>query len=58
MRKWADAEVVPRCVMIAGAIMDGARGGIDLPRDDIDKVKSHLAKYYKKMGDEAPWERN
>ncbi|MFG1931879.1 hypothetical protein ACGFK1_14690 [Mycobacterium sp. NPDC048908] len=50
-------EVVPRGVMAAGAIMDGARGGIDLPKDDIDRVKSHLAKYYKKMGETAPWER-
>jgi hypothetical protein len=50
-------EAVPRGVMAAGAIMDGARGGVDLPKDDIDRVKSHLAKYYKKMGDTAPWER-
>ncbi|GAT08840.1 MULTISPECIES: hypothetical protein [Mycobacteriaceae] len=50
-------KVVPRGVMAAGAIMDGARGGIDLPKDDIDRVKSHLAKYYRKMGDDPPWER-
>ncbi|OBF39618.1 hypothetical protein A5724_08030 [Mycobacterium sp. ACS1612] len=50
-------EVVPRGVMAAGAIMDGARGGVDLPKDDVDRVKSHLAKYYKKMGETAPWER-
>ena len=49
---------VPRAVMAAGNIMQGARGGIDLPHDDIPRVKSHLAKYYKKMGDEAPWERD
>jgi len=51
-------QAVPRSVMAAGNIMEGARGGIDLPRDDIDRVKSHLAKYYKKMGETAPWERN
>ncbi len=50
-------EVVPRGVMAAGAIMDGARGGIDLPKNDIGRVKSHLAKYYEKMGETAPWER-
>jgi hypothetical protein len=50
-------EAVPRGLMAAGAIMDGARGGVDLPKHDIDRVKSHLAKYYKKMGDTAPWER-
>jgi hypothetical protein len=23
----------------------------------VDRVKSHLAKYYAKLGDEAPWDR-
>jgi hypothetical protein len=49
---------VPRGVMAAGNIMDGARGGIDLPKDDISRVKSHLAKYYRKMGDQPPWDRD
>ena len=48
---------VPRGVIAAGNIMQGSRGGIDLPENDIDRVKSHLAKYYAKMGDEAPWQR-
>ncbi len=50
-------KAVPRGVMIAGAIMNGARGGIDLPKADVGRVKSHLAKYYKKMDEIAPWER-
>src|ERR1017187_2914025 len=49
---------VPRGVMAAGAVMQGSRGGVDLPQSDISRVKSHLAKYYKKMGDEAPWQRD
>jgi hypothetical protein len=48
---------VPRGIMTAGAVMQGSRGGVDLPADDIDRVKSHLRKYYEKMGDTAPWER-
>jgi hypothetical protein len=48
---------VPRGVMAAGAVMEGSRGGVDLPRNDIARVKSHIAKYYAKMGDSAPWER-
>ena len=47
---------VPRGVMAAGNVMQGSRGGVDLPEKDIDRVKSHLAKYYEKMGDAAPWE--
>ena len=49
-------KAVPRGIMSAGGIMQGARGGVDLPKADVDRVKSHLAKYYEKMGDTAPWE--
>ena len=49
---------IPRAVMAAGAVMQGSRGGVDLPKDDIDRVKSHLAKYYKKMDETAPWDRD
>jgi len=42
----------------AAAVMQGSRGGVDLPQKDIPRVKSHLAKYYDKLGDEAPWERD
>jgi hypothetical protein len=45
---------VPRGVMAAAAVMQGARGSIDRPRDDIDRVKRHLSKYYAKMQDTAP----
>ena len=47
----------PRGVMAAGNVMQGGRGGVDLPQDDVVKVKSHLAKYYKKMGEDPPWDR-
>ena len=49
---------VPRGVMAAAAVMQGSRGGVDLPKADIDRVKSHLAKYYAKLDETAPWERD
>ncbi|HZM29358.1 MAG TPA: hypothetical protein VFB77_02645 [Acidimicrobiales bacterium] len=51
-------KAVPRGVMAAGNVMQGARGGVDLPKGDIPRVKSHLAKYYEKMGETAPWDRD
>jgi hypothetical protein len=51
-----ELTVVPRGVKAAAAVMQGSRGGVDLPEADITRVRSHLAKYYKKMGDEAPWQ--
>lgn len=49
---------VPHAVIAAGNIMQGAHGGIDIPESDITRTKNHLAKYYKKMGETAPWERD
>jgi len=49
---------VPRGVMSAGNVMQGSRGGVDLPAGDIDRVKSHLARYYAKVGEPAPWDRD
>jgi hypothetical protein len=48
---------VPRGIMAAAGIMQGAHGGIDglAPRERT-KVKNHLAKYYKKMDETPPWE--
>ena len=48
---------VPRGVFAAAGVVQGARGGADIPESDVARIKSHLAKYYKKMGDQAPWER-
>jgi hypothetical protein len=51
-----ELKAVPRGVIAAAAVMQGSRGGVDLPERDVDRVKSHLAKYYKKMDDTPPWE--
>lgn len=51
-----ELKAVPRGVMAAAAVMQGSRGGVDLPDRDVERVRSHLAKYYRKMGDTPPWE--
>ena len=47
---------VPCGVMAAGDVMQGGRG-VDVPTRDVDRIKTHLAKYYAKMGEAAPWDR-
>lgn len=47
---------VPRGVFAAAAVMQGSRGGVDVPAKDIDRIKSHLAKYYRKLDDTPPWD--
>lgn len=54
---------VPRGIFAAAGVMQGARGGVNIPEGDVEKVKSHLARYYAKMRREwededltPPWE--
>jgi hypothetical protein len=49
-------KAVPHAIIAAGNVMQGSRGGVDLPDRDIDRVKSHLAKYYAKMDRTPPWD--
>lgn len=43
-------------VMAAGAAMQGARGGVDLPEADVESVREHLAAHYHEFDLKAPWE--
>jgi hypothetical protein len=49
-------KAVPRAIMSAAGVIDGARGGVDIPRSDERRVRSHLKRYYGKMGESPPWE--
>jgi len=50
-------HAVPRAVMAAANVVQGARNGLDIPDEDRTRVKGHLARYYEKMGDTPPWDR-
>ena len=51
-----DLKAVPRGIMAAANVLSGGRGGADIPEKDVARLKSHVAKYYAKMGDDAPWD--
>ena len=51
-----ELTAVPRAVISAAAVMQGSRGGVDLPPADVPAVQKVLARYYKKMGATPPWE--
>lgn len=50
-------KAVPRGIMAAAGVIEGARGGVDLPRRDVQSVKRTIARYYAKLGETAPWEK-
>ncbi|MGP8214741.1 MAG: HK97 family phage prohead protease [Bacteroidia bacterium] len=43
-------------VIAAGNAIMGARGGVEIPKYDLDAVKAHLQKHYHEFGRTAPWE--
>ena len=48
-------KAVPRAVTAAAQVLQGARGGVDLPEKDVGAVKRSVERYYDKMGREAPF---
>ncbi|HTB06574.1 MAG TPA: HK97 family phage prohead protease [Bacteroidia bacterium] len=43
-------------LIAAGNAIMGARGGVEIPKYDLDAVKAHLQKHYHEFGRTAPWE--
>lgn len=48
-------KAVPKAIFAAAAAIQGARGGVDIPDADKEKIKKILEKYYKKMDRTPPW---
>jgi hypothetical protein len=48
-------KAVPRGVFAAAQVLEGARGGVDLPEEVIADVRKRVGAYYRKMGEEPPW---
>jgi len=46
-----------RAIMTIAAVLQGARGGVNIPEADKEKVKKVVESYYKKWNDVPPWKR-
>lgn len=49
------ARAIPRAIFAAAGVMQGARGGVDIPDADRAGVKAHIERYYDKMDIESPF---
>jgi len=49
-----DHAVIWNGVRAAMAALKGARGGVQIPNEDVPKVYKHLAEHYKEFGRESP----
>ena len=45
-----ELKAVPRAIFSAYAVMQGARGGVDIPNSERMDVEKHIQRYYQKMG--------
>lgn len=50
-----ELTAVPRGLYAVAVVLEGGRGGVDLPENVIDDIRNKVEKYYKKMGEEVPW---
>lgn len=59
-----DGELVavPRGIFAVAAVLQGGRGGTEIPEEDQDRIKARVGAYYERMADEfddetivAPW---
>lgn len=50
-----DLKAMPEGLHAVAAVLEGARGGVDLPDSVIDEVRDKVESYYEKMGEEVPW---
>lgn len=50
-----EPHAVPDGIFAVAQVLEGARGGVDLPDSVIEDVRRDVEAYYDKMGDEAPW---
>lgn len=54
---------VPRAIFAVAAVLQGARGGVNIPESDQARIRAQIGRYYAKMRDEfdddsiiPPWE--
>jgi len=47
---------IPRGIFAVAAVLQGSRGGVDIPEADQERIRANIEKYYHKMDRTAPWE--
>jgi HK97 family phage prohead protease len=47
---------IPRGIFAAAVAVQGGRGGLNVPDNELAGIKSHLGRYYKKLDRTAPWD--
>lgn len=51
-----ELKAVPRAVFAVAGVLDGARGGVDLPETVQKSIRTKVTRYYHKLEEAPPWE--
>ena len=49
-------KAVPHAIFAAAVVVRGGRSGLDVPHEELGRIRGHLKRYYDKMDDVPPWE--
>ncbi len=50
-----ELKAVPHAIYAVAGVLEGSRGGVDLPAAVQNQVRVKVTKYYKKLGQDPPW---
>lgn len=50
-----ELKAVPHALHAVSSVIEGGRGGVDLPKNVKDDIRGKVETYYKKMGEKVPW---
>lgn len=50
-----ELKAVPHALHAVAAVLEGSRGGVDLPKTVQSDIRGKVEKYYAKMDEETPW---
>ena len=51
-----EVKAMPRGLFAVAQMLRGARDGVDVPENVLRSARRKVTTYYRKMGEEAPWE--
>lgn len=51
-----ELKVIPRAIFAIASVLQGGRGGVDIPDADKAKIKAHVNRYYKKLDMDSPFD--
>lgn len=51
-----ELKAMPRGLFAVAQLLRGARDGVDLPEEVLKSIRNKVTTYYRKIGDEPPWE--